>query len=166
MRKEKELGPMGPLGALRRLEVDPDTYNELDQNLRTAASVAGAVKGLIPSHLALRLEGAIAKCQGAVGSFTTTQRPPMWDADLLKVEDLVRRLDMALVEAGRIATGEGMIDPVLIDGLHREAEAFLHRADLRDGKSIRVAFVTPSGFHYELHPSPITEADVARGNRI
>jgi hypothetical protein len=157
MSKEKELGPMGPLGALRRLEVDPDTYNELDRNLRTAASVAGAVKEILPPHLALRLEGAIAKCQGAIGRFTITR-----DVDLLKVEDLVRRLDIALLDAMDRPETVGLSQ---LEAIHQEALQFLFRLEPQ-GSRIRIVHVTPTGFHYEVHPVPLSTAVPARGYRI
>ncbi len=78
MSAKQEPEPMGLIGASRALEVDPDTYNELSLNLKTAVSVAASMRGILPPYIAARfgvLETALARCQGAVGNFKI---PPLY----------------------------------------------------------------------------------------
>lgn len=49
------------------LEVSGEVYNELSTLLRGALSVSGAIKEIIPPHLALRLEGNLAKALSTLG---------------------------------------------------------------------------------------------------
>jgi hypothetical protein len=67
---------MGKVGPVLPLEVSPEAYNELDMNLRTAVAVAGAVRSIIPPHMALRLDGALEHCREAVGKFIPILHPP------------------------------------------------------------------------------------------
>ncbi len=49
------------------LVIRSEVYNDLTNNIRSALSVAGSIKGIIPPYLAERLEGCLAKALGALG---------------------------------------------------------------------------------------------------
>ena len=55
------------------LELSAETYQELESNLGGIRTVAGAIKAIIPPHMAERLEACTAKCLAAIG---TIEVPP------------------------------------------------------------------------------------------
>jgi len=52
-----------------KLEISPELYAEISDNLRGAQAVAMAVKSIISPHLSARLESCLARVQGAIGCF-------------------------------------------------------------------------------------------------
>jgi hypothetical protein len=82
------------------LELTAETYEELSGGLQGIRTVTGAITGMIPSHLAERLETCLARSLGAIGMIKVVREDPEPTPEERKLELEERRYDERVQEGG------------------------------------------------------------------